>query len=41
MNVKGMNMDVHAVNMGSSKPVRARELTSQLHFASGRGEVSK
>ncbi len=37
MNVKGINMDVDAVNIGPSSPVRARELTSQLHFASGRG----
>lgn len=34
-------MNVDAVNIEPTSPVRARELTSQLHFASGRGEVSK
>lgn len=41
MNVDAVNVDVDAMNIGPSSPVRARELTSQLHFASGRGEVSK
>lgn len=32
MNVNGVNMDVHVVNMGSLSPVRARELTRKFQL---------